>query len=129
MRAAGLLPAGVVAIRRRRVSTGLLVLGRDRGARSPLKGSSSAHYCYDVCVDVPARDLRNHTRDVLRRVERGEQVRITVNRRPIAELRPLADRTAWVKGSTMEQALCDASADPGLHEDLLALRDQVIEPG
>lgn len=80
-----------------------------------------------VRVDVPARDLRNHTRDVLRRVERGEPVRITVDRRPIAELRPVSDRASWVRGVAMEEALLNAPADPRLLEDLRPLRDQVIE--
>ena len=36
--------------------------------------------------DVSVRELRNHTAEVLRRVEAGERVRITVDRRPMAEL-------------------------------------------
>ena len=40
-------------------------------------------------TDVSARDLRNRTAEVLRRVEAGERIRINVNRRPVAELIPL----------------------------------------
>ncbi|MDQ6749921.1 MAG: hypothetical protein M3Z33_04090 [Actinomycetota bacterium] len=61
-------------------------------------------------------------------MERGEAVRITVNRRPIAELRPVADRPSWTTGAAMEAALRNAPADPGLLKDLRPLRDQVIEP-
>jgi prevent-host-death family protein len=32
------------------------------------------------------RELRNHTANVLRRVEGGETLRVTVDRRPVAEL-------------------------------------------
>jgi prevent-host-death family protein len=78
-------------------------------------------------ADVSSRDLRNHTADVLRRVERGERLRINVNRRPVAELVPL-DRPRWTSGAAMERVLQEASADPGLLDDLAAIRGQTIEP-
>jgi prevent-host-death family protein len=78
-------------------------------------------------ADVSSRDLRNHTADVLRRVERGERVRISVNRRPVAELIPL-DRPRWTSGAAIERVLQEASADAGLLEDLAAIRNQTIEP-
>lgn len=77
--------------------------------------------------DVSSRDLRNHTADVLRRVEAGERVRISVNRRPVAELVPL-DRPRWTSGAKMERILRDSQADEGLLDDLAAIRSQVIEP-
>jgi hypothetical protein len=47
-----------------------------------------SHKYYDRGMgDVSSRDLRNRTADVLRRVEAGERVRISVNRRPVAEPR------------------------------------------
>jgi prevent-host-death family protein len=46
--------------------------------------------------DVSVRELRNHTADVLRRVEAGERLRVTVDRRPVAELAPLPARDVWV---------------------------------
>jgi prevent-host-death family protein len=78
-------------------------------------------------ADVSSRDLRNHTADVLRRVESGERVRISVNRRPVAELIPLG-RPRWVSGTAMGAILRDSPADPGLLQDLAAVRGQVIEP-
>lgn len=81
-----------------------------------------------MCVaDVSARDLRNHTAAVLRRVEAGERLRVTVSRRPVAELRPL-DRPAWIAGAAMERVLREAPADRGLMHDLAPLRDQMVEP-
>ena len=62
--------------------------------------------------DVSVRDLRNHTADVLRRVERGERVRVTVDRRPVAELTPLATRSVWVPRERVVAAL--EQADAGL---------------
>ncbi len=70
------------------------------------------------------RDLRNHTADVLRRVEDGERVQITVDRRPVAELIPLPRRASWVP---RERALASlVQADPGLRRDLAeALPDTI----
>ena len=78
-------------------------------------------------ADVSSRDLRNHTADVLRRVEAGERVRISVNRRPVAELVPL-DRPRWASGAAIERVLQEASADAALASDLAAIRSQLIEP-
>jgi len=78
-------------------------------------------------TDVSSRDLRNHTADVLRRVEAGERVRISVNRRPVAELVPLG-RPLWTTGAAVERALRESPADKALLDDLAAVRGQVIEP-
>lgn len=78
--------------------------------------------------EVTARDLRNHTRDVLRRVERGESLRVTVNRRAVAELRPIPPRPTWIAGSDMEEVIETAPADRALLDDLAALRTPVVEP-
>ena len=42
---------------------------------------------------VTIRDLRNHGGRVLQRVARGEGLIVTVDGRPVAELRPLPSRT------------------------------------
>jgi prevent-host-death family protein len=61
--------------------------------------------------DVSVRELRNHTADVLRRVEAGERVRVTVDRRPVAELAPLAARDVWVPRERVVGALAQADAE------------------
>jgi prevent-host-death family protein len=76
--------------------------------------------------DVSSRDLRNKTAEVLRRVEAGERVRISVNRRPVAELVPL-DRPRWVSGAAVERVRAEAPADAGLVADIAVMREQVIE--
>jgi prevent-host-death family protein len=74
--------------------------------------------------DVSVRELRNHTADVLRRVEAGERLRITVDRRPVAELVPLPTRAAWVPKQRVLDAL--VQADLGLRAELAdALPDRV----
>jgi prevent-host-death family protein len=73
-------------------------------------------YSRDVSNDVSVRELRNHTAEVLRRVEAGERLRVTVDRRPVAELTPLPMRHAWVPRERALDAL--VQADPGLRQDL-----------
>jgi prevent-host-death family protein len=77
-------------------------------------------------TQVSVRDLRNHTADVLRRVEGGERILITVDRRPVAELAPLPRRSTWVP---RERALASLiQADPELSRELAdALPDTVDE--
>lgn len=66
--------------------------------------------------DVSVRELRNRTADVLRRVEGGERLRVTVDRRPVADLVPLARRSTWVP---RERALAGiVQADAGLAQEL-----------
>jgi len=77
-------------------------------------------------VEVSARDLRNHTAAILRRVEAGERLRVTVSRRAVAELAPLG-RPVWVSGGAFERVLRDAPADTGLLGDLRPVREQTIE--
>jgi prevent-host-death family protein len=76
--------------------------------------------------DVSVRELRNHTAEVLRRVEAGERLRVTVDRRPVAELAPLPRRDVWVPRQRVLDGL--VQADAGLREDLSeALPDTVDE--
>ena len=76
--------------------------------------------------DVSVRELRNHTAEVLRRVESGARVRITVDRRPVAELRPLPARSAWVARERVLGTLLQA--DPDLSRELSdALPDTIAD--
>jgi len=79
-----------------------------------------------VSGEVSVRELRNHTADVLRRVEAGERLRVTVDRRPVAELVPLPVRATWVSKRRALDAL--VQADPALRNELEeALPDTVDE--
>ncbi len=80
-------------------------------------------------TDVPARELRNDLSVVLRRVEGGEHLRVTVSGRPVAELRPLPmrprsmtwqafvrNRDRWIADPELAQELADLL--PGTTDDL-----------
>ena len=69
-------------------------------------------------ADIPVRELRNHTTGVLRRVERGERLRVTVNGRPVAELRPLARRREAVPWDEVVRSLETCRADAALLDQL-----------
>jgi prevent-host-death family protein len=71
--------------------------------------------------DIPARDLRNNVSGVLRRVEAGERLRVTVSGRPVAELAPLSTRPRWVPWETFIKGSQDWRADQGLAKDLAEL--------
>lgn len=66
--------------------------------------------------EVSVRELRNRTAEVLRRVEAGERLRVTVDRRPVAELAPLPSRDVWVPRERVLSAL--VQADAGLRDEL-----------
>jgi prevent-host-death family protein len=68
---------------------------------------------------VSVRELRNSISALLRRVEGGEQLTITVDRRPVAELVPLRRRRSVPAGDAVSIAERYA-ADPEL---LSALRE------
>ncbi len=67
---------------------------------------------------ISVRELRNQTSAVLRRVEAGERLRVTVDRRPVAELVPLPRRAKWVSAETAWSIVDSAQADPGLAREL-----------
>jgi antitoxin (DNA-binding transcriptional repressor) of toxin-antitoxin stability system len=63
-----------------------------------------------VADEVSVRELRNHTAEVLRRVEAGERLRVTVDRRAVAELSPLPQRTSWVPRRRALESLIQADS-------------------
>jgi prevent-host-death family protein len=71
--------------------------------------------------DVPARDLRNDVSRVLRRVEAGEHLRVTVSGRPVAELVPLAARPRSIAWEAFLEGSDEWRADAALAQDLATL--------
>ena len=61
---------------------------------------------------IPQRELRNRVSKVLREVEAGERMRITVDGRPVADLIPLAGvRRTFVPRDDVEMLLRRAPLD------------------
>lgn len=71
--------------------------------------------------EVPLRDLRNRPSAVLRRVEAGERLVVTVDRRPVAALVPLDRRRSWVPAQAVWKGVAATQADPALTGQLDAL--------
>jgi prevent-host-death family protein len=68
--------------------------------------------------EVASRELRNNTAAVLRRVEEGEEVTITVHGRPVARLTRIPPKRRWIPRDELIERLKTAQADPGLRRDL-----------
>ena len=69
-------------------------------------------------AELRARDLRNDLSAVLRRVEAGERMRITLRGRPVAELIPVGARPQSMSLEAFLAALESNGADAGLLDDL-----------
>jgi len=70
-------------------------------------------------TEVASRELRNDTAGLLRRVEAGEEVTITVRGRPVAVLSPVREaRPKWIGRNEFLRRLEGRQADPGLAEEL-----------
>jgi prevent-host-death family protein len=78
-------------------------------------------------TDVPARELRNDVSAVLRRVEAGERLRVTVSGRPVAELVPLPRRPASLPWSEFIDRSEDWRADAGLASQLRDLLPETTD--
>lgn len=75
---------------------------------------------------IPQKELRNHVGEVLRRVEAGESLTVTVAGRPVAELRPIG-RRRWVSGPALAQ-LWQGPTPRGLEHDLARLDAELVDP-
>lgn len=78
-------------------------------------------------TDIPARDLRNDVSAVLRRVEAGERLRVTVSGRPVAELVPLASRPSTISWVALQNSLNGARADTALRSQLAELNPDTTD--
>ena len=87
------------------------------------------HLCY-VCrmTEVASRELRNETASVLRRVQAGEDITVTLNGRPVARLVPFEpSRRRWLSRDELVSRIRRAQADPGLRDDLAVLAGETTD--
>lgn len=54
---------------------------------------------------IPARELRNHTAEVLRRVSSGEEIEVFQHNQPVAKIIPIRGKRRWVPGREVAMAL------------------------
>lgn len=76
---------------------------------------------------IPQRELRNRISQVLREVEAGERLRITVDGRPVADLVPVDARRTYVPRDEVAGLLEHAPLDPSFIHDLHAAAGARIE--
>jgi len=79
-----------------------------------------------VVSSVSVRELRNSVSAVLRRVEGGERVTVTVDRRPVAELVPLRRRRS-VPVEEARKIVSRHAADAGLGTELRDLLPETTD--
>ena len=80
-------------------------------------------------VEVATRELRNDTAGVLRRVEAGETVVITVRGKPVADLVPhrAGEAPRWLSPADVMDIRAIADGDPTWGADLAKLREETTE--
>ncbi|MFD3703584.1 type II toxin-antitoxin system Phd/YefM family antitoxin [Nocardia sp. NPDC058658] len=77
---------------------------------------------------VPARDLRNHTAEVLRRVEAGEEIEILRDNRPVAKLIPFPTRREWIPAAEIIGELVQLGRDTtGMRADLREILSETTD--
>lgn len=77
---------------------------------------------------MASRELRNDTAGLLRKVEAGETVVITVRGRPVADLvRHRSDSPRWFTRDEVIAIVELSSADPGLRADLERLAGETTD--
>ena len=85
--------------------------------------------CSPMATDVPQRDLRNNTAALLRRVEGGERLRITVHGHPVAELVPTGPAQRFAAFDQVAAGLRGLMRpDDRLDEQLRAWDEQPRDP-
>ncbi|MEQ4719043.1 type II toxin-antitoxin system prevent-host-death family antitoxin [Nonomuraea sp. B19D2] len=74
---------------------------------------------------IPARELRNNTAEVLRRVESGEEIEVLRDNRPVAKIIPISRRRRWISAVEIGTELTRLGVDTtGLADEL---RETLVE--
>ena len=82
-----------------------------------------------MATDVPQRELRNNTAALLRRVEGGERLRVTVHGHPVAELVPAGGAQGFAAFDRVAAGLHGLMRDDDrLDEELRARDEQPRDP-
>lgn len=77
--------------------------------------------------EIPQRELRNNVSAVLREVEAGASLRVTVRGRAVADLVPVAARKRGLSPEEVARIVAHAPLDPGFAGDLDAAAGATID--
>ena len=77
--------------------------------------------------EVPVRELRNHTSDVLRRVAAGESLSVTVNGKPIADLVPHVAQRTWVPMAEILKMFAGSMLDENFDADVDTVLSDTVD--
>lgn len=72
-------------------------------------------------MEIPLRELRNQTSRILRRVEAGEEITVTIDGRPVADLVPHSGRRRFVPREELIRFLESREPTPELRRDVQRL--------
>ena len=76
---------------------------------------------------ITQRELRNRVSEVLRQVEGGASLTVTVRGRPAAELVPVTRSRRFVSRATMERIVREAPLDRDFANDVDSVLDETID--
>lgn len=77
--------------------------------------------------EIPQRELRNNVSAVLREVEAGNPVRVTVRGRPVAELVPVSAGKDHLDRGEVERIVREAPLDRGFSADVDAVAGGTVD--
>lgn len=85
-------------------------------------------YTCSMAATVPARDLRNHTAQILRRVAAGEEIEVLKDNRPVALISPVSRRRQWRPAAEVLGELVRLGPDStGLRQELREILAQTTD--
>lgn len=99
-----------------------------RGHAVTSKGCDASATVVHMPREVSVRELRNNTPGVVAAVGAGEELTLTVNGRPVADIVPHVERRSpWIPAAELRRILTDAPADPALLTDLADVRGALLD--
>lgn len=76
---------------------------------------------------VAQRELRAHIGAILREVEAGNTVRVTVSGRPVARIVPIEERRPWATREEIAAFAATRKPDPTFRKEIRAILDQTVD--
>lgn len=77
--------------------------------------------------EIPQRELRNNVAQVLREVEAGQELRVTVRGRPIADLIPVRELPKPTAREQVLELLESSRPDPDFATDIATALDEELD--